>query len=216
MKRPPLRCTSVATCCQSPRVSVTKELPFGRAVEGFCPSVWRVKSMPLRQGPAELLIGRCLLFLVLTVAYGGIWLALAALCSVVFPQPATAALASIAVWLFFMVFWGIIAQMVARIAMPIQFGYIEEVLAQAELELTLSRLSPNALYSEAILAVLKPSVRSLGPVLPIQLQGAVFGAPLPLDQSVALIWPHLTGLIAATILLFAVGYVLFERREIRA
>lgn len=163
--------------------------------------------MPLRQGPAELLIGRCLLFLVLTVAYGGIWLALAALCSVVFPQPATAALASIAVWPFFMVFWGIIAQMVARIAMPIQFGYIEEVLAQAELELTLSRLSPNALYSEAILAVLKPSVRSVGPV---------FGAPLPLDQSLALIWPHLAGLIAATILLFAVGYVLFQRREIRA
>jgi ABC-type transport system involved in multi-copper enzyme maturation permease subunit len=49
-----------------------------------------------------------------------------------------------------------------------------------------------------------------------QLQGAVFGAPLPLDQSLALIWPHLTGLIAATILLFAVGYVLFQRQEIRA
>jgi ABC-2 type transport system permease protein len=53
-------------------------------------------------------------------------------------------------------------------------------------------------------------------VLPFQLQGAVFGAPLPLDQSLALVWPHLTGLTAATILLFAVGYVLFQRREIRA
>ncbi|MFW6115614.1 MAG: ABC transporter permease [Chloroflexota bacterium] len=161
-------------------------------------------------------VARGLLFLVLTVAYGGIWLALAMVCSVVFSQPATAALASIAVWLFFMVFWGIIAQVVAQAAVPIRVGYAEEILAQTKLELALSRLSPNALYSEAILAVLKPSVRSLGPVLPIQLQGAVFGAPLPLDQSLALIWPHLTGLMAATILLFALGYVLFQRREIRA
>jgi ABC-2 type transport system permease protein len=31
-----------------------------------------------------------------------------------------------------------------------------------------------------------------------------------------LIWPHVTGLIAATILLFALGYILFQRQEIRA
>jgi ABC-2 type transport system permease protein len=136
--------------------------------------------------------------------------------SIVFRQPATAALGSIAVWLFFMVFWGIIAQMVARTLRPIKIGFVEEVLAQAQLEMTLTRLSPNALYSEAVLAVLKPSVRSLGLVLPIQLQGAVFGAPLPLDQSLALIWPHLTGLVAAAIVLFALGYVLFQRQEIRA
>jgi ABC-2 type transport system permease protein len=161
-------------------------------------------------------VARGLVFLALTIAYGGIWLALALVFSVVFRQPATAALASIAVWLFFMVFWGIIAQMAAQTLRPIQTGFPQEFLAQAELEMTLMRLSPNALYTEAILAVLKPSVRSLGPVLPIQLHGAVFGAPLPLDQSLTLIWPHLTGLVAATILLFALGYVLFQRREVRA
>jgi ABC-2 type transport system permease protein len=36
----------------------------------------------------------------------------------------------------------------------------------------LSRLSPNTLCSEAALAVLEPSVCSLGPILPIQLHGA--------------------------------------------
>jgi len=30
-----------------------------------------------------------------------------------------------------------------------------------------------------------------------------------------LIWPQLTGMIAATILLFALGYVFFQRQEIR-
>ncbi len=67
-----------------------------------------------------------------------------------------------------------------------------------------------------MLALLNPAVRSLGLVLPMQLQGAVMGAPLPLSQSLLLIWPNLTGLIAATILLFAIGYVLFQRQEIRA
>jgi ABC-2 type transport system permease protein len=90
------------------------------------------------------------------------------------------------------------------------------VLAQVQLELALSRLAPNTLYSEAILALLTPTIRSLGLVLPIQLHGAVLGAPLPLSQSLLLIWPHITGLIAATILLFALGYVLFQRQEIRA
>jgi len=161
-------------------------------------------------------VARGLFFLLLTVAYGGIWLSLGMVASVLFRQPATAALASIAVWLFFMVFWGIIAQMAALALRPVRLGLAEEILAQAKLELLLGRFSPNTLYSEAILAVLKPSIRSLGPVLPIQLQGAVFGSPLPLDQSLALIWPHLTGLSAATILLFALGYVLFQRKEIRA
>ena len=80
----------------------------------------------------------------------------------------------------------------------------------------MTRLSPNTLYVEAMLAMLNPNIRSLGLVLPIQLEGAVLGAPLPLSQSLLLIWPHLTGLIAATILLFALGYVLFQRQEIRA
>jgi ABC-2 type transport system permease protein len=57
---------------------------------------------------------------------------------------------------------------------------------------------------------------ALGIVLPFQLEGAVLGMPLPLSQSVLLIWPHLTGLVAATLLLFALAYVLFQRREIRA
>jgi ABC-2 type transport system permease protein len=52
--------------------------------------------------------------------------------------------------------------------------------------------------------------------LPSQLEGAFLGSPLPLSQSVLLSWPQLTGLIAATILLFALTYMLFQRQEIRA
>lgn len=161
-------------------------------------------------------VARSAWFLLVTIFYGGVWLALALVFSIIFRQPATAALASIAVWLFFTVFWGILADLAAQLFEPIRLGLPQEVLAQAKLEIFLSRLSPNTLFAQAMLALLNPTVRSLGLVLPFQLQGAVLGTPLPLGQSLLLIWPHLTGLIAATILLFAVGYVLFQRQEIRA
>ncbi|WP_299028073.1 ABC transporter permease [uncultured Thermanaerothrix sp.] len=161
-------------------------------------------------------VGRLLWFLLATIFYGGIWLVLAQMFSVVFRQPATAALAAIATWLFFTVFWNILASLLAQSLRPIQYGFLEEALAQAELELALTRISPNTLYAEIAIALLNPTVRSLGFVLPFQLEGAILGTPLPLHQSVLLIWPHLTGLIAATILLFALAYILFQRQEIRA
>lgn len=161
-------------------------------------------------------VARSLLFLLATIFYGGIWLALGMVFSVLFRQPATAALASIAVWLFFLVFWGIIASVLAQMLQPVQFGLPQELLAQTQVQQALTRLSPTTLYTETAFALLQPTVRSFGLVLPINLQGAVLGSPLPLRQSVLLIWPQLTGLIAGTILLFALGYVLFQRREIRA
>ena len=113
-------------------------------------------------------------------------------------------------------FWGILADLMAGILRPIQYGLAPEVYAQAQLNLALTRVSPVTLFSDAMLAFLQPSLRSLGLILPIQLQGAVLGAPLPLRESLLLIWPQMTGLIAATILFFALGYVIFQRQEIRA
>lgn len=160
-------------------------------------------------------VARSLLFLLATIVYGGFWMALAMLFSTLFNQAATAALASIAVWLFFTVFWGIIASLLAQTLKPIQYGFIDETLAQAKLQLALSRISPNTLFIETAIGLLSPAVRSLGLFLPTALQGAVLGAPLPVGQSLLIIWPNLTGMIAATILLFALSYISFQRREIR-
>jgi ABC-2 type transport system permease protein len=44
----------------------------------------------------------------------------------------------------------------------------------------------------------------------------VMGAPLPLGESVMIAWPQTVSLIAATIVLFVLGYVLFQRQEVRA
>lgn len=160
--------------------------------------------------------GRALLFLLATIFYGGIWAAMAILFSIIFRSPATAALSSLAVWLFFTVFWDIIAGLLVPMLGPKQVASLADVLTLSELELSLARISPITLYGEIAVTLLQPAVRSLGIVLPIQLDRAVLGSPLPLDQSLLLIWPHLTGLIAVTLLLFALGYILFQRQEIRA
>ena len=49
-----------------------------------------------------------------------------------------------------------------------------------------------------------------------QLQGAVIGAPLPLAQSLLIVWPQIVSLIASTIVLFVIGYIIFQRQEVRA
>jgi ABC-2 type transport system permease protein len=161
-------------------------------------------------------VARCLLFLVACIFYGGVWLALAMVFSIVSRQPATAALAAIAVWLFVTIFWPMLARLIAPVLAPVSLGTAQEIVTQAQVELNLTRLSPNTLYTEIMLALLQPTLRSVGLILPIQLDGALTGSPLPVRESVLIIWPQFTGLIAVTILLFALGYVLFQRQEIRA
>ncbi len=158
---------------------------------------------------------RMMWLLLATVVYGGIWLALAMIFSIRFRQPATAALSSLAMWLFFLVFWDMLVSILAQVLSPVRYGLPQEQIRFIQTGLALSRLSPNTLYTEIIVALTQPQVRSLGLVLPSQWQGAILGTPLPWQQSVLLIWPHLTGLIAVTLLLFALGYVLFQRREVR-
>jgi ABC-2 type transport system permease protein len=159
---------------------------------------------------------RMLGFLVATIAYGGVWLALAMLFSVLFRAPATAALAALGTWLILSLFWSVIAPIVAGIIAGPPEGILGPRLAYLNAEQIIDRLSPNTLYGEVTLALLQPATRALGPVLLSQLEGAVLGAPLPVTQSFVLVWPQLTGLVAATILIYAIAYVLFQRQEIRA
>jgi ABC-2 type transport system permease protein len=155
-------------------------------------------------------------FLVAAIAYGGVWLALALLFSIVFRAPATAALAALSLWLFFTVFWAMIVPLLSALVSPVDpFDPLTQVNA-LNTATAINRLSPNTLFAEATHALLNPGTRALGPVFAFQLHGALVGAPLPLSQSLLLVWPQLTSLIAASVLLFAIGYVLFQRQEIRA
>jgi len=159
--------------------------------------------------------GRALWFLLATIFYGGIWMALAMLFSSIFRSSATAALASIAVWAFFIFFWNIVVGLLAPIFSPQQISTVADLVSANQTQLFLSRISPITLYADIATIMLQPTERFLGFVLPVQLDRAI-KAPLPLGQSILVIWPQLTGLIAATIVLFVICYVLFQRQEIRA
>ena len=155
-------------------------------------------------------------FQIAAIAYGGVWLALAMLFSVIFRSAATAALASLAVWLLFAFFWEMLVPIVTMaVAPPGPYDPLS-ALRTIDVGMDISRISPNTLFSEATLAFLSPTTRALGPVLSSQVQGSVRGAPLPLGDSLMLVWPQLTALLASVILLFVIAYVLFQRQEVRA
>ncbi|GAB7386384.1 ABC transporter permease [Bacillaceae bacterium] len=159
---------------------------------------------------------RMLFFLLVSIVYVAFWLNLAILFSIWFRQAATSALASIAVWLFFSVFYQMIVGVLTNAVAPVSSEQnVDELLANTKLEQALLRFSPSQLFSEATTTLLIPSVRTLGPVLMQQVEGAIPGS-LPLGQSLLLVWPQLTGLVAATVLCFALSYVLFMRQEIRS
>ena len=158
---------------------------------------------------------RVVLFIVVSIFYVSFWLNLSILFSVWFRQPATSALSGIAVWLFFTVFYSIIVNVIAKAVAPSVTATAQQVVNYQEFILNLLRVLPSQLFSDATTTLLMPSVRSLGPLTMEQIVGTIPG-PLPLDQSLLLVWSQITGLIAATILCFVLSYISFMRREIRS
>jgi ABC-2 type transport system permease protein len=156
-------------------------------------------------------MARLVVFLLVTLGYAGVWLALAMLFSIILRSPATAALVSLGVWLFSTVIWPALAAAIAQVLV-----YSNDQATLLTLGQALARFSPSTLFGECVLAILHPTTRTLGPVYLSQLQGAVLGAPLSLRSSLAVAWPQIVSLGAATILLFVVAYVVFQRQEIRA
>ncbi|MEF2072355.1 ABC transporter permease [Consotaella aegiceratis] len=158
---------------------------------------------------------RGIAFLFASLIYAGVWLAVAVLFSTVFRAPATSALAALTLWLLFSIFWGMLAPLVASIVVPADPFDPVATLHLVETQQAIARISPNTLYGEITTALLDPSTRSLGIVFLNQLQGALMGSPLPFGQSALLIWPQLSGLVAAMMLVYTIAYVSFQRQEIR-
>jgi ABC-2 type transport system permease protein len=164
--------------------------------------------------PEEFL--RIIFFMMLSIIYVAFWLNLSILFSVKFRQPATSALAGIAIWLFFTIFYPLIVDLIIKgIAPTAGMSNEHQMLGLEEFRLGLMRILPNQLFSEATTTLLMPSVRSLGPLSMEQVYGTVPG-PLPVGQSVLLVWPQVTGLIAGTVICFVLSYISFMRREIRS
>jgi ABC-2 type transport system permease protein len=164
-------------------------------------------------------IARSFVFLLVTIVYAGVWLALALLFSILFRSAATAALVTLGIWLLVTFIWPVLAGAIAQIVVPLDPRYMAlglQTPGTAELEQILARLSPSTLFAEVVVALLDPTTRALGPIYLSQLQGAVLGAPLPIGASILIAWPQIVGMIATAIMLFVIGYVVFQRQEVRA
>ena len=153
-----------------------------------------------------------------TIAYAGVWLALALLFSIMFRSAATAALVALGLWLFLTILWPLLiaAGRQRRSRRP------SDVLQLLGHPAGLARVSPSALFNEVVAVILDPSVRStqqsMFAAMGLMLieRGAIPGAPIPLLQSLLVVWGQIVGLVAGTILLFVIGYIVFQRQEVRA
>lgn len=161
-------------------------------------------------------IARIAAYLLFTAVYTALWLALSMLFSVLSKHAATSALTAIAIWIFLTLFASMIVEIIANLVYPLEgiAGYYN-MYDNYALQLTLNRISPYYLYCEAASTLLNPNVRTLGITTQASYSGAV-ASYLSFDQSVLLIWPHLTCMLALVIASFTVGYIAFMRQEIRA
>jgi ABC-2 type transport system permease protein len=143
---------------------------------------------------------RILLFEIMCIIYLAFWIGLGLLYSILFNREGTSALASIVTWLFLTIFIYMIADIVQSTGVnPRIFLY----------------LSPPYLFTQASSVIMIPSMRIMGPVSYQQVTGMIIN-PLPLSQSLLLIWPHFTVLTAAMMFMFIISYVIFIKMEIRS
>jgi ABC-2 type transport system permease protein len=162
-------------------------------------------------------MARALILLVVTIIYAGFWFALALLCSVLFRSAATAALVALGIWLFLTILWPLFSP-----ALSDAVTTAGDILGVLDTRQAFARLSPSVLFNEIVAVVLDPSVRSTQQSMLASLglalieRGAIPDAPIPLLQSVLIVWPQIVGLVAGSILLFVIAYIVFQRQEVRA
>lgn len=154
-------------------------------------------------------------YLALTAVYTALWLGVSILCSTLCKHAATSALIVIAVWIYLTLFASMVVSIIAIIAYPLDGiqGYYN-MYSNYELQLSLERTSPYYLYCEAASTLLNPNVRTIGITTQASVSGAI-ASYLSFDQSLLLVWPHLTVMLALTMAAFTVSYIAFMRQEIR-
>ena len=102
---------------------------------------------------------RIVFFIITSIFYVAFWLNLAILFYLL-RQAATSALASVAVWLFFSVFYTMIVNLVAKRVESVTDGITLSDYQLSKFILGLMRLAPSELLNEATTTLLMPSVRS--------------------------------------------------------
>ena len=166
-------------------------------------------------------VWRIIIYLIISIIYVSFWLGIALLSSIVFRSIATSALASIAIWVFFFFFTLIGPATLANAVAPVsQAGSDSEaIIRHAQIQEGVRLSSPMGLYSDATATVINPMQKTtksfvlMGPME--RMLSSRFQNPLPIGQSILVVWPYIVSLIAITLVCFGFPYAVFMRQEIR-
>ena len=150
---------------------------------------------------------RLFIYFLSAVIYGAFWMGLAILFSVIVRSLAVSLLFPLAIWIFL--------GMPTTIFNPYINFIVPALTDSVGTSLILYRLSPFFLFGESTIALLNPSFRGLSMLTVSDTTGIILN-PLSLDQSLLIVWPQLTVLIALTAICFGVSYIVFMRQEIRS
>jgi ABC-2 type transport system permease protein len=152
-------------------------------------------------------IVRIFIYFLSAVIYGAFWMGLAILFSVLFRSLAVSLLFPMAVW--------ILIGIPASLFNPYIRFLVPAVSDSFSVQLMVARFSPYFLFNEATQVLLIPIWRGYK-LLTTTTTSSMLPNPLPLDQSLLIVWPQLTVLIALTAVCFAISYIVFMRQEIRS
>ena len=180
---------------------------FGLALVGIAP------------GSEE--IWRLFIYLIISIFYISFWLGISILFSIAFKGIATSALASVALWIFLSFFISLGADVIANTFAPVKSRTETEpeiIMKNVRIKEMISLTSPMVLYTEATATIIDPMRKTTRSVLlnPMEeLLASRFQNPLRLGQSILIVFPHVTTLIAITLICFAISYLVFMLQEIR-
>ncbi len=167
-------------------------------------------------------IWRLLVYLLISIFYISFWLGISILFSIFFKGIATSALASVALWIFLSFFISLGAEVAANVLAPADSQNQtkpEIIVKNIRIKETVSLISPMVLYSKATEIIIDPMRKTTGSIIMMgpmeELLSSRFQNPLTMGQSMILVFPHMTALIAITLICFAISYLVFLKQEIR-
>jgi len=197
----------------------------------FTISIMLISIVLLVSGLGLLLIGvvpgieeilRIIIYLIISIFYISFWLGVAILFSVLFRSVATSALAALALWIFFSFFVSLGANVLANAVAPIEKdrATVEMIEKHVKIQRAISLFSPMVLYRDATTTIIDPTRRTTKSLLFItpmeKLSLERFKSPLSLLQSLLVVIPQVTILIAITLICFGITYTVFMLQEIRS
>jgi len=183
---------------------------FGLAIVGVVPKL------------EEIL--RIFIYLLISIFYISFWLGVSILFSILFRSIATSALASVALWIFMSFFVSLGAEVAADTIAPVtslEKTDPDTIIKNIRIKENTSLFSPMVLYQSASAIIIDPLRNTAQSAIQLQ-RGPIerflasrFQNPLPLGQSLIVVFPHITALIAITLITFAISYSVFMVQEIR-